>query len=52
MAQRTKNQLRRMPNLEFFVDDSLEHIDKVEKSLKRTENPITNPDLLEKRKKQ
>jgi ribosome-binding factor A len=52
MAQRTKNQLRRMPNLEFFVDDSLEHIDKVEQSLKRTENPITNPDLLEKRKKQ
>ncbi|PSG90306.1 30S ribosome-binding factor RbfA [Aurantibacter aestuarii] len=52
MAQRTKNQLRRMPNLEFFVDDSLEHIDKIEQSLKRTDNPITNRDLLEKRKKQ
>lgn len=52
MAQRTKNQLRRMPNLEFFVDDSLEHIDKVEQSLKRLDNPIENRDLLEKRKKQ
>ena len=52
MAQRTKNQLRRMPNLEFFVDDSLEHIDKIEQSLKRTDNPIINRDLLEKRKKQ
>ena len=51
MAQRTKNQLRRMPNLEFFVDDSLEHIDKIEQSLKRTDNPIANPDSLEQRKK-
>ncbi len=51
MAQRTKNQLRRMPNLEFFVDDSLEYIDKIEQSLKRTDNPIKNPDSLEQRKK-
>ena len=51
MAQRTKNQLRRMPNLEFFIDDSLEHIDKIEKSLKRLENPIEDRDLLAKRKK-
>ncbi len=51
MAQRTKNQLRRMPNLEFFIDDSLEYIDRIEQSLKGEENPIENPDLLEKRKK-
>ncbi|MEW4922274.1 30S ribosome-binding factor RbfA [Algibacter sp. 2305UL17-15] len=51
LAQRTRNQLRRMPNLEFFVDDSLEYIDKIEKSLKGKENPIENPDLLDKRKK-
>ncbi|GAA4234236.1 30S ribosome-binding factor RbfA [Postechiella marina] len=50
LAQRTKNQLRRMPNLEFFVDDSLEYIDQIEKSLKGKENPISNPDLLDKRK--
>ena len=51
IAQRTKNQLRRMPQLEFFVDDSLEYIDKIEKSLKGNDNPITDPGLLDKRKK-
>ncbi|WP_417196439.1 30S ribosome-binding factor RbfA [Bizionia sp.] len=51
LAQRTRHQLRRMPQLEFFVDDSLEYIDGIEKSLKRTENPIKNPDLLDNRKK-
>jgi len=40
-----------MPQLEFFVDDSLEYIDGIEKSLKRTENPIKDPNLLDNRKK-
>lgn len=51
IAKRTRNQLRRMPELEFFIDDSLEYIDQIEKSLKGKENPINNPDLLKKRKK-
>ncbi|WP_417557949.1 30S ribosome-binding factor RbfA [Mesoflavibacter zeaxanthinifaciens] len=51
IAQRTKNQLRRMPQLMFYIDDSLEYIDKIEKSLKGEDNPIENPDLLGKRKK-
>lgn len=51
LAQRTKNQLRRMPKLEFFIDDSLEYIDKIEKSLKGEENPIKNTTFLDKRKK-
>lgn len=51
MSQRTKNQLRRMPQLEFYIDDSLEYIDNIEKSLKGEENPIENPDLLDNRKK-
>ena len=51
MAQRTRNQLRRMPNLEFFIDDSLEYIDGIERSLKREEDPIKEADLLAKRKK-
>jgi ribosome-binding factor A len=51
LAQRTRHQLRRMPELQFFIDDSLEYIDKIEKSLKGSDNPIENPDLLEKRKK-
>jgi len=51
LAQRTKNQLRRVPELLFFLDDSLDYIDKIEKSLKGDENPIENRDLLGKRKK-
>ena len=51
LAQRTKNQLRRMPNLEFFVDDSLEYIDQIDKSLKGENNPIKDPSILDKRKK-
>ena len=51
LAQRTKHQLRRMPSLEFFIDDSLDYIENIETSLKGEENPIKNPDILEKRKK-
>ena len=51
LAQRTKNQLRRMPHLLFYLDDSLEYIDQIENSLKEPKNPILNPDLLKKRKK-
>lgn len=51
LAQRTKNQLRRMPQLEFFIDDSLEYIDQIDKSLKGLDNPIKDADLLDKRKK-
>lgn len=51
LAQRTRNQLRRMPNLEFFIDDSLEYIERIDKSLKGEENPIKDADLLDKRKK-
>lgn len=51
IAQRTKHQFRRMPELEFFIDDSLEYIDRIDQSLKGTDDPIKNPDLLDKRKK-
>lgn len=51
LAQRTKNQLRRTPELLFFLDDSLEYIENIEKSLKGKENPIEDRDLLDKRKK-
>lgn len=51
LAQRTKNQLRKMPDLEFFLDDSLDYIEKIEDAFKGKENPIANPDLLDKRKK-
>ena len=51
LAQRTRHQLRRMPELQFYIDDSLEYIDQIERSLKGLDNPLDNPDLLEKRKK-
>lgn len=51
MARLTRNQLRKMPDLEFFIDDSLDYIDNIEKSLKGKENPIEKPDLLSRRKK-
>lgn len=51
IAQLTKHQLRKMPDLVFYIDDSLEYIDKIEKALKGEKNPIKNPDILSKRKK-
>ncbi len=51
IAQRTRHQLRRMPNLSFHIDDSLDYIENIEKSLKGEEDPIKNSDLLNDRKK-
>ncbi|MFS4446021.1 30S ribosome-binding factor RbfA [Maribacter sp. 2307UL18-2] len=51
LAQRTRNQLRRVPELLFYLYDSLDYIEGIEQSLKGEENPVKNPDLLEKRKK-
>jgi len=51
MAIRTKNQLRRMPEISFFVDDSLDYIEDLEKALKGNEDPIKNPSKDFKRKK-
>jgi ribosome-binding factor A len=51
LSQRVKQQLRKVPNLVFFIDDSLEYIDQIEKAMSLKENPVENRDLLEKRKK-
>jgi ribosome-binding factor A len=52
MAKRTRNQLRRMPELLFFGDDTLDYIEEIDKSLKGNDsNPIKNPDILAKRQK-
>lgn len=52
IAQRTRNQLRRMPELLFFGDDSLDYIEEIDKSLRgEDENPIKNPEILPRRKK-
>ena len=46
-----KNQIRRVPELFFYNDDSLEYIDSIDAALKKNEDPIKNTSLLEKRKK-
>ena len=51
LAQRSRHQFRRMPELAFYLDDSLDYIEKIDKSLEGGEDPIENPDLLPRRKK-
>jgi len=52
LAQRTKNQLRRVPNLYFYIDDSLDYIDDIDKALRgENDDPIAHPDILPRRKK-
>ena len=52
LAKRTKNQLRRMPELLFCGDDSLDYIEDIDKSLKGEDiDPIKNPDILPRRQK-
>ncbi|AWA29304.1 30S ribosome-binding factor RbfA [Flavobacterium magnum] len=51
LAQRVKMQLRKVPNLTFYLDDSLDYIEKIDNALSGKENPITNPELLARRKK-
>ena len=51
LSQRVKLQLRKVPNLSFYIDDSLDYIEKIDNALSAKENPIENRDLLEKRKK-
>ena len=51
LAQLLKNDLRRIPDLSFFLDDSLDYIEKIDRALQANENPIQRPEQLEKRKK-
>ena len=51
VAQLTRHQLRRMPELQFFNDDSLDYIEQIDEAVKGKEDPLKNPDLLPKRKK-
>ena len=51
IAQKTKHQLRKMPDLVFYNDDSLEYIGKIEEAVKGDEDPIKDPNIIEKRKK-
>ena len=51
LAQLLKNELRRIPDLQFYLDDSLDYIEQIDAALLSPENPILKRDQLEKRKK-
>jgi len=51
LSQKMKNQLRRIPELHFYLDDSLDYIEAIEKELNKGENPIKNPNDLKSRQK-
>lgn len=51
LSQRVRLQLRKVPNLVFYIDDSLDYIEKIDNALAGKENPIENRDLLERRRK-
>ena len=40
LSSSLKNYLRKIPELAFFVDDSLDYIDSVEDSINNPDNPI------------
>ena len=48
LSQRVRLQLRKVPNLVFFIDDSLDYIEKIDNALANRDNPIENRDLLDK----
>jgi len=51
LAQRMKNQLRRFPELHFYLDDSLDYIEGINEELRNGTNPLINPESLDSRKK-
>ena len=51
VAVLTRNQLRKMPDLAFYNDDSLDYIDKIDQAFKGKDDPLKDPSLLARRKK-
>ena len=39
-GKKKENQIRKIPTINFFLDDSLDYIDDIEKALKSKDNPI------------
>ena len=44
LSQVMKNQIRKVPKLTFYIDDSLDYIENIDSALKNRENPILNID--------
>jgi ribosome-binding factor A len=51
VALRVRHQLRRMPELSLYLDDTMDRVDGINRELKEGSNPIKDRNLLDKRKK-
>jgi ribosome-binding factor A len=51
LAKKMKNQLRKVPQLHFYLDDSLDYIEGIDKELNEGVNPLTYPETLSTRQK-
>ena len=45
LSKIVKNQLRKVHALSFYLDDSLDHIDEIDESIKNPFNPIKNKNV-------
>ena len=50
LASRMRNQLRRMPKFNFYIDDSLDYVEEIENALKKPRNPIDKTEFLSEKK--
>ena len=51
LSQKLKNQLRKVPELNFYQDKSLDYIEMIDKDLTKGENPLKKLSSLEPRQK-
>ena len=51
LSQKLKNQLRKVPELNFYLDKSLDYIEMFDKELTKGENPLKKLSSLEPRQK-
>ena len=51
LAKKMKNHMRKIPNLHFYLDDSLDYIEDINKGLNHGENPLINVNTLTSRQK-
>ena len=51
LSQKLKSQLRKVPELNFYLDESLDYKEKIDKELTNGENPLKKLSSLEQRQK-
>ena len=51
LAKKMKNQLRKVPELHFYLDDSLDYIEVIDKELNEGINPLKYPGTLSTKQK-